>query len=357
MGRCLLAPFALLLGGILRLRHWCYDRGIFKSYEAGVPTLCIGNLTVGGTGKSPLVADLMARFGTPSGAVVLSRGYGRTTRGYREVRPLSLATEVGDEPLQLKLREPEARVVVCEDRVAGCQRLLETFPDCPCIILDDAFQHRRLRASYNILLSRYNCPYSRDWLLPRGLLRDVRKAAERAHTIALTGIPPEVSESEARALAETLRTNPQQRLLFSTITYDAPRGIWGKEVVVEKGNTLTLAIAGIAQPQPFFDYLRTHWGVTQTRVYPDHYRFNQKDLAELEALAEQGFTIFTTEKDAARLRQYIPSHSSLYERLLYVPIRLQWLWGSEQILERIWHEVCNGRTSERGTCSNVPPSL
>lgn len=357
MWRWLLSPLALLLGGVLRVRHWAYDHGLFKSYEADVPTLCIGNLTVGGTGKSPLVADLMERLGTPSGAVVLSRGYGRTTRGYREVRPFSLASEVGDEPLQLKRRAPEANVVVCEDRVEGCRRIAEAFPDCPCVVLDDAFQHRRLRASYNILLSRYNRPYSSDWLLPVGLLRDTRKAAKKAHAIALTNIPPEVTEPEARAVAETLRTHPAQRLLFSSIGYDAPRGLNGEKEVVVKEEGQRIALAGIAHPQPFFDYLSAQWGVTQTRTYPDHHRFTPKEIAELESLVARGFTIFTTEKDAARLRDALLASSSLTEHLLYVPIRIVWRWGSEIELERIWNEVCNSRTSERGTRSSVPPTL
>lgn len=362
MWRWLLSPLALLLGGILRVRHWAYDHGLFKSYEADVPTLCIGNLTVGGTGKSPLVADLMERLGTPSGAVVLSRGYGRTTRGFRVVRPSSLAHEVGDEPLQLKRRTLGARVAVCEDRVEGCRRIVKEFRDCPCIVLDDAFQHRRLQASYNILLSRFDRPYSRDWLLPVGLLRDVKSAARRAHAIALTNIPAEVTEAEARALAETLRTNPRQRLLFSSIAYDVPRRLeggvpLGSVCYVPTGGA-SLVFAGIAHPQPFFDHLRKVWGVTQMRAYPDHHHFTPKELAELDALAQQGVTLFTTEKDATRLSDALTSYSSLAEHLFYVPIRLVWRWGSELELERIWNEVSQSTRSGDGAARRgIPPTL
>lgn len=337
MFKSLRKVISYVFGGVLRVRHWLYDKGYFKSYSADVPTICVGNLAVGGTGKSPLVAALMERLGSRHGAVMLSRGYGRTTRGYRVVRLNSLAREVGDEPLQLKLRSPETRVVVCEDRVAGCQRILDEYPDCRLIVLDDAFQHRRLRSSLNLLLTRFDNPFSDDRLLPYGRLRDLRSRANQAEVLVITNVPLDTPQSVCEAMAHRLKPQAAQSVLFSGIRYGEPHALSG---VLHPTTTLhgnIYGLAGIANPTSFFEYLATRYAVRDTLSYNDHHRFTRREVALLERIATHDGWIITTEKDATRLRELLPSASRLSQRILYIPIHLVWLWGSEEKLERILH--------------------
>jgi len=324
-----------VFGGALRVRHWLYDNGYFRSYAADVPTICVGNLAVGGTGKSPMVAALMERFGTHRGAVMLSRGYGRTTRGFRVVRPSSLASEVGDEPLQLKLRTPENRVVVCEDRVAGCQQILQAYPDCELIILDDAFQHRRLRSSINLLLTRFDRPFATDFLLPYGQLRDLKYRARQADAIVVTNVPEQATHTACELLAKELQYASDQPVLFSGLCYGEPRNLTGEllENTDLKGNIYGLA--GIANPASFFEYIATLYDIRDYLTYNDHHRFSRREMMLLERIATHGGWLITTEKDATRLRDIVPTESHLSHRILYIPIHIKWLWGSEEKLESI----------------------
>lgn len=324
-----------VFGGVLRVRHWLYDNGYFKSYTADVPTICVGNLAVGGTGKSPIVAALMERFGTRHGAVMLSRGYGRTTRGFRVVRPSSSALEVGDEPLQLKLRTPENRVVVCEDRVAGCRQILQEYPDCELIVLDDAFQHRRLRSSVNLLLTRFDNPFSTDFLLPYGRLRDLKCRARYADAIVVTNVPAQASRTECEQLAKQLQSCPEQPVLFSGLCYGEPRNLTGElfEYSTLQGNVYGLA--GIANPASFFEYIATLHEIRDYLTYNDHHRFTRREITLLERIVTHDGWIITTEKDATRLRELVAPESYLSHRILYIPIHIVWLWESEKKLERI----------------------
>lgn len=327
------------LVAVLYIRHKLYDYGIFKSYEARVPTICVGNLAVGGTGKSPIVAALLENFIAPRGAVVLSRGYGRTTRGFRVVRLSSLASEVGDEPLQLKLRIPESRIAVCEDRVLGSERLLEEFPDCKWIVLDDAFQHRRLLSTVNLLLTRYDRPFSRDKLFPAGKLRDLRSQVKRADAIIVTNIPSTVTEEECQKLAEALRVYEGQAVLFATIRYEMPRTLSGEEIDTSTLVGAVYAVAGIANPRPFFRYVATKWRVAEYLTYSDHHRFSSRDLAFFEKIAEHGGWLIMTEKDATRIREKVVKESILQSRILYIPIQIVWLWGSESKMKGVLAHV------------------
>ena len=324
-----------VFGGVLRVRHWLYDNGYFKSYTVDIPTICVGNLAVGGTGKSPMVAALMEHLSTRRGAVMLSRGYGRTTRGFRVVRPSSLVQEVGDEPLQLKLRAPENRVVVCEDRVAGCQQILHEFPDCELIVLDDAFQHRRLRSSVNLLLTRFDNPFSDDFLLPYGRLRDLKSRARFADAIVVTNIPETATQVECEQIAQRLCARTDQPVLFSGLCYGEPRTLSGALLTSTTLHGSIYGLAGIANPSSFFEHLAALYKIRDYLTYNDHHRFTRREMALLERIATHDGWLITTEKDATRLRDLVSPESHLSQRILYIPIHIVWLWGSEEKLENI----------------------
>ncbi len=349
MARVWRESLAAVLSVLLRFRHTLYDKRIFKSYEAEKATLCIGNLAVGGTGKSPLVAWLMEHYATRYKAVMLSRGYGRKTHGFRVVQATSSYREVGDEPLQLERRSNDFRVVVCEDRVRGCREIAQRFPDTRLIILDDAFQHRRLLPTLNILLTRYDNPYSRDRLFPVGRLRDLPSQAKRTHAIVITNIPAEATREECEQLATELQTSERQVILYSAVRYGALTDMSGQKCSLLKVGDSVVPIVGIANPEPFIAYIRSQVGDTALMTplcFKDHYAYTPANIRTLEDLAQQALVV-TTEKDMARLRELISPDSILRERLFYIPIEISWLWDSEQKMEKLLNGVfeANCRTS------------
>ncbi|RYY64215.1 MAG: tetraacyldisaccharide 4'-kinase, partial [Chitinophagaceae bacterium] len=253
--RILLFPLALLYGAIVLLRNWMYDRGWMRSVSFGLPLICVGNLSVGGTGKSPMVEYLLTRLKSRYRVATLSRGYKRKTRGYALATSSSTALEIGDEPMLFHRKFPEVPVAVGEERLVAIPQLLHDRPDTQAVILDDAFQHRPIKAGLNILLTDYGNLYTRDFFLPTGDLRDSRSSASRAEVIVVTKCPAGLALAEKEALRRELAPRNGQHLFFTTIAYGAAYHIVTRQFTGIDEHTEVLLVTGIANPRPLKTYL------------------------------------------------------------------------------------------------------
>lgn len=306
--RHFLWPFALLYGAFVWCRNRLFGRGILSSKEFRTPIICIGNLETGGTGKSPLVSyvvNLLLQYDRK--VAVISRGYGRKTKGFKQVEIESLASEVGDEPLQLKLRHPDAVVVVCENRVRGIERLLAENPMLDVIIMDDGFQHRWVKPSLSVLVTPSKRPFWKNHLLPVGDLRESRSEAKRAEVVVLTG------EGGADAIE-----NSSNQLIFRSSTQTTKlQQFSGPYLNVEDIKQVVL-ISGIANAQRFKHSAAQNYSVVRHLKFADHHPYHSDDLQSLRNLDSFGSAVnavITTEKDAARLR-----NSSVLKQLEMTPM-------------------------------------
>ena len=310
--RFLLLPFAILYGLGVRLRHFLYDRGWLSSKRYPFPIVCVGNLAVGGTGKTPMVEYLVRLLGQEQVAI-LSRGYRRKTRGFVLADDSATAMTLGDEPYQYHRKFPRATVAVCESRQEGIERLLEN-PHFKYIILDDAFQHRKVQAETNLLLTSYDKLYTQDFLLPVGSLRDIRSRAHKAQIIIVTKCP-ELTQTEQEKIIQQLKPLPSQKVYFTTIAYsDRVYSHEDSQALKDFIATPFTLVTGIANPTPLVDFLEKQGASFEHLAYSDHHHFSNR---ELEFLRQKG-RILTTEKDYVRLEGAL---STLY----YLPIETQFL--------------------------------
>lgn len=312
--RLLLYPFSIIYNGITSLRNWAFDKGILKQTEFDVPIIAVGNLSTGGTGKTPMIEYLIKQYAGKRIAV-LSRGYGRNTSGYIELSVDDAPQKVGDEPLQIKQKFKDLIIsAVCEKRVDGIQRLLKDhFLDI--ILLDDAYQHRYVKASHYILLTSYDRMYVDDYLLPAGNLRESRAGADRAHSIIVTKCPQNISSNERDKIKKRLKLWCNQKLYFSFVAYGEILYGRNKEMLLNelKGQYVTV-VTGIAKPQPFIDFLAEHVMVEHLE-FKDHHEFS---YAEIEKIKKKKLVI-TTEKDFIRLK----SHQ--LDNVFYLPIETRFI--------------------------------
>ena len=310
--RFLLLPFAILYGLGVRLRHFLYDRGWLSSKRYPFPILCVGNLAVGGTGKTPMVEYLVRLLGQEQVAI-LSRGYRRKTKGFVLADDSATAMTLGDEPYQYHRKFPRATVAVCESRQEGIERLLEN-PHFKYIILDDAFQHRKVQAETNLLLTSYDKLYTQDFLLPVGSLRDIRSRAHKAQIIIVTKCP-ELTQTEQEKIIQQLKPLPSQKVYFTTIAYsDRVYSHEDSQALKDFIATPFTLVTGIANPTPLVDFLEKQGASFEHLAYSDHHHFSNRELEFLR----QKERILTTEKDYVRLEGAL---STLY----YLPIETQFL--------------------------------
>ncbi|MBK9077134.1 MAG: tetraacyldisaccharide 4'-kinase [Flavobacteriales bacterium] len=308
--RLLLWPATAVYGGILHLRHALYDRGLLTSTRPTVPTIAVGNLSLGGTGKTPHVELILRSLEGFSPLATLSRGYGRKGTGFQEVLSDDTAAKSGDEPLQIARKFPQVRVFVGADRVNAVAAITAKVPDVKAVVLDDALQHRSLNAGLNILLTTWTKPFSNDALLPAGTLRDLRGRARAAGMVIVTKCPGPPNAVEQQKWRTRLHLKPEQVLYFSAIAYDAPNWLLPTEGYVPVGQGVSaLLFTGIADPDPLAMHARTLWGRVDHLAFPDHHPFSPSDLRRLAGLfssfAADPKVLVTTEKDAMRLRSVI----------------------------------------------------
>ncbi len=330
--RILLFPFSLVYGAIVWLRNRLYDKNILKSTSFNLPMICVGNLSAGGTGKSPMVEFLLRKLHTHLKVAVLSRGYKRKTRGYSLATEKATALEIGDEPMQFHLKFPDVTVAVGEERIVAIPQLLHDRPATQVIILDDAFQHRTVKAGLNILLSDHSNLYTRDWFLPTGDLRDEKKSYRRADVLVVTKCPAGLGMEESTQLKQELRPLPHQRVFFTTIRYGKPYHIVTREEIAIDGIAEVLLVSGIANPAPLKKHLQETVDSYYEILYSDHHIFSIDDLKEMvkrfQHIQATNKIILTTEKDAVRLIKF---EQQLKELPVYVlPIEVQFLFNEEQ---------------------------
>jgi tetraacyldisaccharide 4'-kinase len=312
--RKILFPFAILYGFITSIRNFIFDIGVLKSYSFDVPIIAVGNLSVGGTGKTPQIEYLIRLLSPKYKVATLSRGYKRQSKGFVLADATSNAEILGDEPFQFYTKFNSIQVAVDADRKNGIEQLLSQKMKPEVILLDDAFQHRKVKAGFYILLTSYNDFYSNDCMLPTGNLRESRSGANRANLIIVTKCPKDLSIEEQTIIKHKFKLNSNQELYFSFIDYDDFVFSENQKIPVsEIKNKPKILLAGIAKPQSFFDYLKNEGDVCLT--FPDHHHFTEKDIFSIENQAVDS-VIITTEKDYVRLMDKLPNH-----QLYYLPIQ------------------------------------
>lgn len=324
--RILLAPIGWSWGLILRVRHALFDRGILKSHRPAVPTIVVGNLSFGGTGKTPHVELVLESLRDLSPLATLSRGYGRSGRELREVMPGDRAIDVGDEPLMLKRAHPGINVFVGADRVNALQGIRQAVPGVKAVVLDDAFQHRRLDAGLNILLTTWGRPWSDDALVPAGTLRDLKARARTAQVVIVSKCPLPPSAGEQARWRDRLRLGTEQHLFFSAIEHGTPAFIHAAHGEVPIGrDAAALLVTGIADPGPLLEHARKTWGMVGHVAFPDHHPFSPADIGRLAGVfatfARPPKTIITTAKDAVRLLPLIPGSALENDPIAVVPVK------------------------------------
>ena len=335
--RWLLFPFSLLYGLIVVIRNWCYDGGILKSRKFRMPVISIGNLDVGGAGKSPMTEYLVRLLKDHYKLATLSRGYGRKTKGFLTVTTTSNATQVGDEPLQFKHKFPEVTVVVCEKRVAAIKELTNRFN---LVLMDDAYQHRAVKPGLSILLFDYNRIDEPRLLLPAGNLREPFSARWRADIIVVSKCPEQLSAIEQQAVIDKIDPLPYQSAFFTSIVYLPLEDLSGNKsnVILDPDATVFL-LTGIANSRPLVQHIKKHSIKVVHHNYPDHHRFSLKNISKLAgefaACSSQKKVIITTEKDAQRLvgHELLPLVQSL--PVLVIPMGLQFLNNEAQQFDQL----------------------
>ncbi len=326
--RKLLFPFAILYGLITSIRNFLFDKGILKSYSFDLPIIAVGNLSVGGTGKTPQIEYLIRLLSDKYKIATLSRGYKRQSKGYILAEASSNAAILGDEPFQFYKKFATIQVAVDADRKNGIEQLLSQQEKPEVILLDDAFQHRKVKAGFYILLTSYGDLYSDDFMLPTGNLRESRSGAKRANVIIVTKCPFNLSLEQRNDIKNRLKVSEDQEVYFTFIAYEDFIYAENRKINVnEIQSAAKLLVAGIAKPEPFFAYLQDTNDVCLS--FPDHHNFTDKDILEIKNLAQNNI-IITTEKDYVRLKGSLPS-----EQLFYLPIQSSFVSGPDsEVSER-----------------------
>lgn len=339
-----LYPLSWLYGLGVGLRNFLFNQGIFKQQSYSIPLICVGNITVGGTGKTPHVELLISILRDQRRIAVISRGYKRKSRGLKEVTLTSTADEVGDEPKQIKQKYPEVRFVVDGNRRRAMAYLLALPEDerPEVVLLDDGFQHRYVHPSFSILLIDAHRELHEDELLPLGGLREPATARYRADCIILTKCPPDMRPITLRIMQRNLALYPHQRIFFSRIDYQKPRAV--RALLGEAAPSLShkvqvIALSGIASPQHFLDYVKEHYELLDRFIYPDHHHFRAKDFTTISERwqelsrrhSESPLYIICTEKDAVRLTDSLDElPRELVDHLYFLPIETQILYHPKE---------------------------
>lgn len=304
--RILLLPFSLLYGLGVSIRDFLYRQKVLISVKFDLPVISVGNLTVGGAGKTPHIEHLIRLLRPYLNVATLSRGYRRKTQGHQIVQYWSKADEVGDEPLMFKRKYPDVFATVNENRALGIPELVSHAPETQVVLLDDAFQHRGVSPGLNILLTEFRRPFTRDFLLPSGRLREWKSAYRRADVIVVTKCPDDLHDDERARLLEEIKPFPHQQVFFSSYRYLKPYYVLNPNFTVELQEDMSvLMVCAIANSDYMRDWLETQVGTVRTKEYEDHHYFSESDLMDIEKqfanLPGSKKIILTTEKDAMRL--------------------------------------------------------
>jgi tetraacyldisaccharide 4'-kinase len=335
--KVLLLPFSLLYGLIVAMRNMLFDINILTSTEFKIPIISVGNITVGGTGKTPHIEYLITLLKDDYKLATLSRGYKRKSKGFILSDENSTANLIGDEPMQIKRKFPDILVSVDSKRVNGVKNLLksEHGNDLSAILLDDAYQHRYIKPGLSILLIDYNRPITRDFIMPYGRLRESAEERSRANVIIVSKTPANMTPIERRIIVKELKILPYQTLYFTCLDYGNLQPVFSKDAVKigdedwNKESFSILLVTGIANPKPLREYLDGFSNTIEELHFPDHHAFNQKDIQTIEKkfneLPGDNKIIITTEKDATRIFDMEIKQESIKKHLFFVPLCIKFL--------------------------------
>ena len=336
-----LAPLGILYGLIALIRRRLYEGNPSRRFISTLPTICIGNLAVGGTGKTPHVEYLVRLLSSQYRVATLSRGYKRRTEGFLSTHQNQnlTAEEIGDEPMQMHAKFPEMEVTVCEQRKEGLIRLQASGSHPDVVLLDDAYQHLKVRCGLNVLLTDFSCPYWRDFPLPAGNLREFRSAAKSADVVVVTKSPADLTQEEASVFARENGLHQQKHLFFSTYQYEKPVPLTPTSADFRfNGQTHILLLTGIANPQPLLSHLRSQFSNIEHVSFPDHHQFTEDEIDRLcQKLAKYGgnSVVLTTEKDAMRLQSDNLKKIVSLHPFFAIPIKVEFLFDSDKEFYKI----------------------
>ena len=318
----MLWPISLLYALVVYVRNLLFDWGVFKSVEFSTPTLCVGNLSVGGTGKTPMIEYLIRHLDPTLNLAVLSRGYRRKTKGFLLAGEKCTVQDLGDEPFQIFKKFPRVQVAVDEDRIQGIKKLQEKIsPDL--ILLDDAFQHRKVKPHRSLVLSQFSNLYTRDFYLPMGRLRDARNQVKRADGVIITKCPANFNKEQAQLIRDELALQKEQELFFSTLRYDSQ--IQGNDTSLaleDLANTQFALVTGIANPKPLLEHMDKLGLNYEHFRFADHHYFTENDLYRFHNFEY----ILCTEKDYTRLQGRV-------DRLYFLRVRHELLFDGKERLQ------------------------
>jgi tetraacyldisaccharide 4'-kinase len=354
----LLYPFSLIYGLITGIRNFLYNAEILPSSEFDLPVISVGNITVGGTGKTPHTEYLAGLLKNNFRVAILSRGYKRKTRNFRIASVSSTVNEIGDEPLQMFRKFPEILVTVDRNRVHGVKRILHENPETDVIILDDAFQHRRITPGFSILLTDFERLIIKDHLMPYGSLRESIGNMRRADIILITKSPESITAIERRLIVKEMNKAPYQNLYFTSLTYKNPLPVFDSKSqpdFTERTGCGAVLVTGIANPIQLKEYLQQKAGEIIHLNFPDHYNYREKDLKNIfsafRSLKPSVKYVFTTEKDAVRLREFTNIAEPVRSAFFYIPVGINFLNNDKDefdnmIVEYVRNNKPNSRISE-----------
>jgi tetraacyldisaccharide 4'-kinase len=358
----LLYPFSILYGVITEIRNFMYNTGILTSHEFSIPVICVGNITVGGTGKTPHTEYLISLLKENFRIATLSRGYKRKSIGFIIASSSSAVNEIGDEPAQIFRKFPDVTVTVDRNRVHGVKSILQERPETEVIILDDGFQHRRIKPGLTILLTDFNRLMIQDHLLPYGRLRESLSNISRADIILITKSPENISPIQRRLIVKEINKAPYQNLFFTSLEYKEPCLVFDgsaadKKIFVkhEKEKRGIVLITGIVNPLPFKKFLSAFFCEICHICLPDHHRFSEKDIFKISAayndLKATVKFVITTEKDAVRLGEFTNIAEPIRSSFFYVPVEVTFLNDDKEefdnlILDYVRKNKRNNRISE-----------
>lgn len=332
----LLFPFAVLYDLVTTVRNRLYDTGIRPCAKFELPVVSVGNLSVGGTGKTPMIEYLIRLFAAQCHVATLSRGYGRKTKGVKIAGEDDSASTIGDEPLQFYRKfKDKAVVAVGEERAFAIPHILDRHPDVGIILLDDAFQHRRVKPSFQILLTDFNNLFFSDFLLPAGRLRESRTGASRADVIVVTKCPAKVTDDEMMEIERCIRRYNKKAVFFTKISYGNILPVSGLSPY--KPDKVIL-VTGIANPAPMQDYIRSNFSLIKHFSYPDHHVYSKNELENIcKAASLAGASVVTTEKDVGKMDNRIFQNASI--SLHYLPIEVEFIKDGKEFDEMVLNAV------------------
>lgn len=336
----------------MSVRNFLYSSHVFKSVEFNIPVISVGNLTVGGTGKTPHTEYIVNLLKDKFDVTVLSRGYKRKTKGYVEGSEKSTVAEIGDEPKQMAIKfAGKAKVCVCENRAEGIKQIIKNDSERNVIVLDDAYQHRSVSPLINILLTDYNRPIYEDHILPYGRLRESAHNSNRANIIVVTKCPDTLKPIDRRVISKHINLLPFQSIFFTNFKYEEPKSVFidSKSIFFCNRDTEILLITGIANPDTIIDYIKTNLSKKITHInFPDHHNFSDKDIKHIKEIfgnLTANKIIITTEKDAVRLNE-ISWPEQIQQAMFYLPISLNFVFNDDeefnkQIIENVTKDKTN----------------